>query len=86
MNTATPLSALNRILIRAVLALGENGERERACRLAAQALAALRHDHPREAERLNGVLHALTRTTDPPTRHTEHVMSQTLDVRELIPM
>lgn len=60
-----PLIALNKLLVRSLLALGGTGdaERDQACKLAAQAWLALRDTHPREAERLNGVLHSLTQTT-----------------------
>lgn len=55
------LSALNLIFIDALLALGRSDHKEEACRLAAAAWSALRHGHPGEAERLDGVLHTLTR-------------------------
>lgn len=60
-----PLTSLNRLLIRSLIALGKTGDAERhqACQFAAQAWLTLRDAHPREAERLNGVLHALTQTT-----------------------
>lgn len=63
------LQALNHHLLRALLALGETGmaQRDQACRIAAAAWSELRHAHPREAERLNGVLHALTQSTHPST-------------------
>jgi len=71
------LKSLNRIFIRSLLALGEKGEEERhlACQLAASAWSELRHAHPREAERLNGVMHSLTRSitkTDSTTKETRH--------------
>ncbi len=56
------LRALNRLLIRAVKALGDAGQTDRACRIAAETWAALRNEQPHEAERLNGALHYLTRT------------------------
>lgn len=61
------LQALNRQLMRALLALGECGapQRDTACSIAAAAWSALRHSYPREAERLNGVLHSLTQSTHP---------------------
>jgi hypothetical protein len=61
------LIALNRFFIRSLLALGKTGEDERdqACRIAAPAWSKLRHTHPREAERLNGVMHSLTQSTHP---------------------
>lgn len=74
------LKSLNRIFIRCLLALGEQGKEERhlACQLAASAWSELRHAHPREAERLNGVMHSLTRSTTQPattakeTRHASN--------------
>jgi hypothetical protein len=56
------LAALNRVFVRALLALGDAGEADQACRLAAAAWSALRHRFPREAERLNGVKHSLTQS------------------------
>ena len=63
------LQALNRHLLRALLALGATGsaQRDQACRIAAAAWSELRRAHPREAERLNGVLHALTQSSHPST-------------------
>lgn len=61
------LAALNRQFTQALLALAEAGQADAACRLAASGWSVLRHQHPREAERLNGVMHALTRTTHPVT-------------------
>ncbi|MGH8362839.1 MAG: DUF2249 domain-containing protein [Gammaproteobacteria bacterium] len=86
---SAPLQALNRQLLRALLALGECGapQRDTACSIAAVAWSALRHAHPREAERLNGVLHALTQSTH--LQVNEEITmaeAQILDVRSLIPM
>jgi hypothetical protein len=64
-NDADLLPALNRVLLRALLALAEAGHADRACRLAAEAWVVLRRKCPHEAERLNGVMHALTRTIHP---------------------
>lgn len=83
------LPAINRLLLRALLALAEAGEsqRETACSFAAAAWSTLRHSRPREAERFNGLLHTLTRarhgTTD---EETPVAQPMTLDVRRLIPM
>ncbi len=60
MESPCPPSALNRLFIKALLRLGDVGEIDAACRLAAQGWSLLRHEQPREAERLNGVLHNLT--------------------------
>jgi len=56
------LVSLNRLFIRSVLELGNAGLNDMACRLAGEGWALLRHDNSREAERLNGVLHSLTRS------------------------
>jgi uncharacterized protein (DUF2249 family) len=80
------LPGLNRLLIRAVRALGDAGREESACRIAAEAWALLRRTHPREAERLNGALHYLTRPKPPPSK--ENPVSENaerLDVRRLPP-
>ena len=53
-------SSLDRLLRRALLALGEAGQTDCACRLAAEAWSALRHERPRDAERYSGLLHFLT--------------------------
>ena len=83
------LSAVNRLFLRALLELAEAGDAQRhtACSLAASAWSALRQSQPREAERFNGVLHALTRARQS-TPDEEIPVSQpkTLDVRKLIPM
>ena len=64
-NPGNELAILNRLFMQALMALGGAGKQEHACRLAAAGWAALRQRHPREAERLNGALHALTRTSHP---------------------
>jgi hypothetical protein len=56
------LIALNRLFIRSLRELGNAGLNDLACRLAGEGWALLRHGHVREAERLNGVLHFLTRS------------------------
>lgn len=60
METPEELVSLNRLFIQALLRMGDAGEIDAACRLAAQGWSLLRHDHAREAERLNGVMHNLT--------------------------
>ncbi len=52
---------LTEIVVRALRALGAAGQPVPAARLAADAWVATRHDHPRAAERLNGVMHHLAR-------------------------
>lgn len=83
------LAAIDRLLVRALLALAEAGESQRhtACKLAASAWGALRHSQPREAERFNGVLHRLTRSRHTYTEEEIPVAQpRLLDVRRLIPM
>ncbi len=55
------LPMINRLFINALLALADAGKAEQACRLAAQGYSALRQCQTREAERLNALLHSLTR-------------------------
>ena len=59
---------LNRLLIRAVRALGDAGEADLACRIAAKAWAALRKERPDE---LNGALHYLTRPNSRQRKETQ---------------
>jgi len=56
----TPSIAMVRLLDRALRELGDAGETERACRLAAEAYAALEKSNPELAERFTGTLHHLT--------------------------
>jgi len=71
MEAPDTLSALNRFFVQALLRIGDAGDIDGACRLAAQGWLLLRDEHPREAERLNGAMHNLTslrrRQTLPPT-------------------
>ncbi|HEX2530768.1 MAG TPA: hypothetical protein VHK70_04775 [Burkholderiaceae bacterium] len=60
MEPSESLAALNRLFMQALLGMGDAGESDAACRLAAQGWSMLRHDYPKEAERLNGVMHSLT--------------------------
>ena len=59
--TDEPVTALTRVLARTLRALGSAGRPVAASRLAAEGWSALRHAHPRDAERLTGVLHYLAR-------------------------
>ncbi|MGH7862657.1 MAG: hypothetical protein ACREOS_10505 [Candidatus Dormibacteraceae bacterium] len=61
MGSVEALGGLGRILDRALRRLGDAGEEEVACRLAADGWALLAKAHPREAERFNATLHYLTR-------------------------
>ncbi|GAB6876558.1 hypothetical protein [Thermaerobacter litoralis] len=54
---------LVRLFVQALRELAAAGETERACMMAAQGWSLLRHGYPREAQRLNGLLHALTGAT-----------------------
>lgn len=58
------LRELNRILASALkeLAKAGEGEKDKACQLAANAWSVLRDVDPKEAERMNGLLHQLTAT------------------------
>jgi uncharacterized protein (DUF2249 family) len=76
---------LNRLLIRAVKALGDEGQVDLACRIAAEAWAALRKEHPEEAEKLNGALHYLTHPTPRQPKERYMANAQHLDVRDLPP-
>ncbi|TXJ06350.1 MAG: hypothetical protein E6Q27_03960 [Aeromicrobium sp.] len=58
---ADPISETTDVLVRALRALGNAGQPDTASRLAARAWWALKSQHPREAERLNGILHYLAR-------------------------
>lgn len=65
------VTTLNRLFVQALLQVGKHGnadDLDAACRLAAQGWSLLRRDWPRDAERLNGVMHSLTgprHTTQP---------------------
>ena len=61
MDAPDPIVRLNRLFAQALLHMGDAEETDSACRLAAQGWSLLRHQYPREAERLNGVMHNLTR-------------------------
>lgn len=81
---ADPLRRLNRLLIRALKALGGEGQTDLACRIAAEAWSALRQERPDEAAKLNGVLHFLTRPI-PKEKESDMPDPQQLDVRALPP-
>ncbi|HLH70688.1 MAG TPA: hypothetical protein VKY90_17155 [Candidatus Dormibacteraeota bacterium] len=53
------VAGLSRLLDRALRCLGEAGEDESACRIAADAWALLEGRFPAEARRFNGTLHYL---------------------------
>ena len=82
--TDAPTSALDEligVLADALRGLASRGRPVDANRLAARAYAALRREHPEQAQRINGLMHALVRI---PTQTEEHTMATTdpsLDVR-----
>ena len=69
--------ALTKLFARGLRALGEAGQPDKASKLAAAGWSALRHDHPAEAERMNGLLHYLARLPaeidDPTSAHATQV-------------
>lgn len=60
------LKTLAAVLADALRMLGESGRPETANRLAGRAWAALRHSHPAEAQRINALMHRLTRMPSDP--------------------
>ncbi len=79
------LRRFNRLLIRALKALGDADQVELACRIAADAWSSMRRIHPDEAEKLNGVLHYLTLRNRPTEKEPTMPNPQQLDVRTLPP-
>lgn len=63
MSERSDLARINRLFIEALMLLREHGATDEACRLAGRAWSAIRRSDPREAERINGAMHALA--TDP---------------------
>jgi hypothetical protein len=57
-----PLDALTAVLAEALRALAASGHAEVANRLAGQAYAALRREHPNQAQRINALMHRLARS------------------------
>jgi uncharacterized protein (DUF2249 family) len=87
--TTRPIDALASALVVALRRLGEAGEPVAASRVAAEAYASVRHDEPRIAERLNGVMHHLARleaAASSAERSSSVTDSQILDVRQLPPI
>lgn len=79
------VSGLNRLLIRAVRALGTAGRTELARHIASEAWTALLKQRPEEADRLNGALHDLTRRRRRRRRLVASSVSRQLDFRHLPP-
>lgn len=52
--------SLNRLLIKVLRELADSGREHEACMFAAEGLSLLRRVVPREAQRLDGLLHYLT--------------------------
>lgn len=80
-------TGLGRVLARALRELGESGRTEKACDLAAEAWSLLRESEPKEAERMNGVLHYLTnaKCTKGDELPAENAADFDLEVRHLVP-
>lgn len=79
------VARLNKLFDSALRALGDAGQADAACELAAQGWTLLRHSWPREGERLNGTLHYLTRTVRPPRPRGAAQVDAVLEVRHLVP-
>lgn len=78
------VAELNRLFDKALRALGDAGRQDDACELAAKGWTLLRHEWPKEGERLNGTLHYLTRTVRPQPV-TDTGSDRLLEVRHLPP-
>src|SRR5690606_22887611 len=76
------LAQLSRLFDRTLRALGDAGQTEAACELAAQGWKLLRNGWPREGVRLDGTMHYLTRASERPRRSQ---LDRDLDVRHLVP-
>lgn len=83
--TADTIRELNHLFIQALRGLGEVGEADVACKLAAQGWSLLRQNRPVDAQRLNGVLHYLTYPGVSDRKGSAMSDNDNLDVRELIP-
>ena len=77
------LSQLNKLFDRTLRALGDAGQTDKACELAAEGWKLIRNGWPKEGERLNGTLHYLTRAPKRPAASSSD--DDDLDVRDLIP-
>jgi uncharacterized protein (DUF2249 family) len=87
--TSRPIDAMASALVVALRRLGEAGDPVAASRVAAEAYASVRHEEPRIAERLNGVMHHLARLEAAASRSERSqpvTDTQILDVRELPPI
>ena len=61
------VASLTVVLTKSLRALGKAGQPDEASRLAATGWSLLRHEHPREAEKINGMMHFLARLPGSPT-------------------
>src|SRR5690554_7612954 len=77
------LLRLSRLLDESLRKLGDAGEKDAACDIAARAWTLLRHAWPKEGERFNGTLHYLTRT--PKRKPAAAGPTKDLDVRHMPP-
>lgn len=77
------LAQLSRLMDESLRKLGDAGQKDAACDLAARAWTLLRHSWPKEGERYNGTLHYLTRT--PKQRSAPASEDKDLDVRHMPP-
>ncbi|MFA5551521.1 MAG: DUF2249 domain-containing protein [Trueperaceae bacterium] len=80
---AEALAKLSRLFDESLRGLGDAGEKDAACDLAARAWTLLRHTWPKEGERFNGTLHYLTRTPKKPAPPAGP--TRDLDVRHMPP-
>jgi len=85
MTSETTLPALNRLFMQALKRIGDAGGTDAACRLSAQGWSLLRHDWPREAQRHNALMHALTGPKTVKPKEKTMTDNENLDVRTLIP-
>jgi len=77
------LGKVSRLLDESLRKLGDAGEKDEACDIAARAWTLLRHAWPKEGERFNGTLHYLTRT--PKQKPAATGPTKDLDVRHMPP-
>ena len=61
------VAELTAVLAKSLRALGNAGQPDEASRLGADGWSLLRHDHPREAEKINGTMHYLARLPGSPS-------------------
>lgn len=83
LDAETALLHLNKLFDRSLKLLGDAGQTDEACRLAADGWKLLRHAWPNEGGRLNGTLHYLTR--QPKQAQQRAAADYDLEVRHLIP-